>query len=168
MQVIVFVERGMKPITIEARQDLHFENLLCSRKNIPQEQIQKRIEDIESFMEKKSIKKIGPVITAVYTLDFEEGKQMIDLEILVPVNKEFSSEKEYVFRNEFSITRALRLQYRDKPALLQEAYVALNAYMAGHGLAPVTPMYNVYINNNVSGYIPRNTEIDIYVGVTQV
>ena len=159
------MDEGVLAMDIEINKELYIKNILSCRKKISQDDIHAAMVGIESFMSERSIRKQGPVITTVYALDDVNGNQVIDLEFLVPVNREFKSEKEYLYKSEFQLQRALCLKFRDQPGLLQKAYSAIHDYMEIRCLKPVTSMYNVYLNNNIDGANPEKTEIDIYLGV---
>lgn len=88
---------------------------------------------------------------------------MIDIELLMPIDKSIDSTDKFVFKNQIKIVNAVVIHYIGNPNELQVAYNELNKYIIDNGLNVITAGYNV--TKKVSSLDINNTEIEIYVGI---
>ncbi len=155
-------------VKIEFGRELKFKKVLTVSKRIAPEEIPAELRNVERFMEEMNLKKKGPLITAVAELDFENGSQHIELEIVIPVDRRFAPRQGYEFRDVFHVKRAVRLRFRDKPERLQSAYQAIRVRLRGKDLRPVGSFYNVYIDEMTQGRLTEMAAIDVYLEVRPV
>jgi hypothetical protein len=82
------------------------------------------------------------VITTTKKMELVDGKQILDVEVLLPVSYRIPVEKPYVFIEKFEITNALYTKV-EQVQKLNEAMNEINQYILSNGLQPVTPAYIV-------------------------
>lgn len=104
-------------------------------------------------------KRIGNPITATFGV---EGDDM-DLEILLPIDKEISDIGEYKFKKKIKIENAVHISHKGNPALIQNTFNILNKYMMEKKMQPITVGYNV--TRQVDLLDMKNTIIDVFVGI---
>lgn len=150
---------------IEFGRELKFKKVLTVRKKIAPEEIPVELQNVERFIEEMNLKKMGPLITAVAELDFDNGSRPIELEIVIPVDRGFAPRQGYEFRDVFHVKRAVRLRFRDKLEYLQSAYRAIQVRLRGKNLRPAGSFYNVYIDEMTQGRLTENAAIDVYLEV---
>ena len=68
---------------------------------------------------------------------------MIDVELLMPVDKSVASTHKFVFKNQIKIVNAVVASYKGHLMGLQDACNQLNQYIMEHKLQPITVGYNV-------------------------
>ena len=115
---------------------------------------------MESYIQNAGAKREGNPITVTYAV---EGN-MIDLELIMPINKIIDSTDKFIFKSQLKIVNAVLAAYRGHPSGLQGACNQLNQYIIEHELQPITMGYNV--TKKTDRINPENTEIDIYVGIS--
>ena len=74
---------------IETCQELHLNNLLSFRKTLTQTEVQKEMNDIDSFIKENGLTIVGPKISTTYSIT-QAIVPTMDIEILIPVDKEFN------------------------------------------------------------------------------
>jgi effector-binding domain-containing protein len=150
---------------VDFNRELKYSTVVTIRKKILQEAIPDELVNIERFIDDAGLKKRGPVITTVSALDYENGAQLIELEIVIPVDRRFTPRQGYEFREDFRIPNAVCVRFRDRPERLQLAYQAAQTAMRDKGLKPVGSFYNVYVEHEIGGRIRENVDIDVYLPV---
>lgn len=147
-------------LEIKENQELHVENLLSYRGKVKQAELESVGKEMENHIQNVGAKRVGNTITATYAVDGDT----IDVELLMPINKNIDSTDKFVFKNQIKIVNAVVACYKGHPLGLQEACNQLNQYIVGHKLQPITVGYNVTKKTDMLD--PENTEIDVYVGIS--
>jgi effector-binding domain-containing protein len=147
-----------------ANTEQKFKNLLSLRKKMTQQDLQTEIIKIQKYLQIKSLNKIGPLITATFAVD-QAITPVMDMEILIPIDKEFLSEGEYKFKKEFHMINALKIEHHGNPIQLQNTYNELNKYILENNLQPITAAYNVTVRDAMDISEIDNVQIDIYIGI---
>lgn len=115
---------------------------------------------MECYVQDAGRKRVGIPITATYGVEGD----IVDVELLMPVDKSMESIDKFVFKNKIKIVNAVVACYTGNPIGLQEACNQLNQYIIEHKLQPITVGYNV--TKKMDMLSPENTEIDVYVGIS--
>ena len=144
---------------IKTNQELEVKNVLAFRGKIKPQELDGIVKDMEYKMKSVGAERIGNPITATYTVE----KDGIDVEVLLPINKEMDDIGAYKYKERIKIVNAVLLSYKGNPTGLQNACNELNQYMAEHQLQPITVGYN--ITKHIDTINVENTEIDVYVGI---
>lgn len=147
-------------LEIKENQELHVENLLSYRGKVKQAELESVGKEMENHIQNVGAKRVGNTITATYAVDGDT----IDVELLMPINKNIDSTDKFVFKNQIKIVNAVVACYKGHPLGLQEACNQLNQYIVGQKLQPITVGYNVTKKTDMLD--PENTEIDVYVGIS--
>jgi effector-binding domain-containing protein len=150
---------------IESGKSFKLENLLTIRKKMLQNDVNNEIMNIGKLLHEKNIKKNGPVITATYAVELQNGQPLMDVEIMLPINRKIDLPEEYKFKEEFFLQNAIYAKYIGNPSLLPGIYSEIKNYIGTNNLKQITPAYNVYINNESKTQSIDNMEIDVYVGI---
>ena len=146
-------------IEIKEKQELKAEKLLSFRGKAGQAELEAISRDMQNVITTQGAKAVGSAITATFAM--ENG--MLDIEILVPVDKPMESVGKYYYKEQLHIVNAVVAVYKGHPAGLQEAVEKLNQYMLDKQLQPITVGYNV--TKRMDMLAPENTEIEVYVGI---
>jgi len=118
---------------------------------------------VESYLESNQINRTGSIITTTYDI---LGNNMLDIEILVPIDKVINLPLEYKMKPVFKITNAVYARHKGNPALLQGVYSEILEYIHNYGLQQITTAYNVTINEiSLEGNVDELI-IDVYIGVS--
>ncbi len=147
-------------LEIKENQELQVVNLLSYRGKVKQAEFENIGKEMESYIQNIGAKRVGNPITATYALEGD----LIDIELLIPINKSIDSTDKFVFKNQIKIVNAVIAAYKGHPIGLQDACNQLNQYIIEHKLQPVTVGYNVTKKTDMLN--PENTEIDVYVGIS--
>lgn len=146
-------------IEIKEKQELKAEKLLSFRGKVSQAELEVISRDMQNVITMHGAKAVGSAITATYAM--ENG--ILDIEILVPIDKPMESVGRYSYKEQLHIVNAVVAVYKGHPAGLQEAAEKLNQYMIDNQLQPITVGYNV--TKRMDMLTPENTEIEVYVGI---
>jgi len=146
-------------IEIKEKQELKVEKLLSFRGKVSQAELEAVSKDMQNVIATQGAKQVGSAITATFAM--ENG--MLDIEILVPVDKPMESVGRYSYKEQLHLVNAVVAVYRGHPVGLQETVEKLNQYMLDNQLQPITVGYNV--TKRMDMLAPENTELEVYVGI---
>ena len=74
---------------LETNQEFYCKNLLSFRKTLTQNEMQKEFNSIDTFIKENGLTIVGPKISTTYSI-IQAMVPSMDVEILIPVNKEFN------------------------------------------------------------------------------
>ncbi len=150
---------------IEKSKSFKAKNLLSLRKKITQSQANEEMNKIAAFLEGNGIKQSGPVITATFAVDKETDDPLIDMEILVPMDRKTNLPEEYSYKEVIHIVNAVHATHRGRPDTLYSTYNDLFKYIKENNLQQITAVYNAYIKDHSPMDTSDNLIIDVYIGV---
>lgn len=136
---------------IEKRKELRIENLLSLRKKMTQAEVNTEMMKIGKMFEEKGIKKNGPVITATFAIETIGGQPLLDMEILVPMDKNVELTGEYRAKELFHMVNAVYARHKGNPATLQNTYNEMMAFIQQNNLQQITAGYNVNVKDMLPG-----------------
>ena len=148
-------------VDIVEGQTLEIQNLISFRGKLTQNEIESVGKDMEEFVVSAGARRVGNPITATYGIESDK----IDVELLIPVDKQVECSQCYTYKERIRIVNAVVAKYTGSPMGLQGACNELNQYIIEHKLMPVTVGYNLTKKVDITN--PENTEVDIYVGISQ-
>jgi hypothetical protein len=91
-------------------------------------------------------------------MDIIEGKQIIDVEVLLPIAYRIPDDTPYEFKERIKITNALYTKV-EQVERLNDAMNEVNEYMVSNGLQPVTSAYLVQTKQE------DKPVIELYIGI---
>ena len=147
-------------LEIKENQELNVANVLSYKGKVKQAELENVGKEMESYIQKAGAKRVGNPTTATYAVEGD----MIDIELLMPIDRSIDSTDKFVFKNQIKIVNAVVACYKGHPMGLQEACNQVNQYIVEHKLQPITVGYNVTKKTDMLS--PENTEIDVYVGIS--
>lgn len=151
-------------IQIESEKSIKYENVISLRKKIIESEIKMLVGKFISDLQQTEAKKNGPMITATFGMEEINGEKILDMELLIPVDRKVELPKEYVFKPIFHIVNAIYTRYIGNPYEIQNTYVELAEFIQDNKFQQITVAYNFNINDEsaVHGLTPI---IDIYIGI---
>lgn len=150
---------------IETAKELKMSHVFSVSKKLTMAQFQREIQTIGQFFHANGIQKKGPVVTVTHGIEHVDGEQIMNMEILVPMDGSFDLPSPYVFKPHFHLVNALYVRHQGHPSKLQEAYEKLGNYISENKLQPITPAYAVTVEEPQSMDHANDAVIDLYVGI---
>lgn len=150
---------------IETGKEIKLKNVLSLRKKMSQADINSEMIKIGKFLQDNGAKKAGPVVTATFAIDTLNGQSILDMEILIPLDKEIAVAGEYTLKPVLHIVNALYARHEGNPSTLQNTYNKMLAYINQNRLQQITAGYNVQIKDMLTGMSPDDMIIDVYIGM---
>lgn len=150
---------------IENGKSFRVNNVLSLRKKITQAQANEEMNKIANFLESQGIKQNGPVITATFDVNTENGDPLMDMEILIPMDRKIDLPEEYRFKEVFHIAHAIYTKHSGNPAMLHNTYNDLFTYIKNNNLQQITAVYHAYIKGLSPKSPGDDLNIDVYIGV---
>ena len=150
---------------IELNKSIRLENLLSLRKKMTQQQINEEMMKIGKHLQDNDIKKNGPIVTATFAVEEANGQPLMDMEILVPLDKKAALPDEYRFKLVFHLVNAVYVRHIGNPALLQNTYSELMGFVSENNLQPITAAYNINVKELQPGLSMDEMIVDVYLGV---
>lgn len=152
-------------LDIKEGQELKLENVLSLRKKMTREELQQEMVKIGNFMQQNNLKKSGPVVTTTLSIDQTGTSPILDMEIIVPLDKEFSFSEPYRMKKVFHLKNAVYVRHEGDPQLLQNTLNSMVQYIQNKNLQQITPAYNVTVSEPKPGEGIDKLIIDAYIGV---
>jgi len=150
---------------IQQNKQLRMENVLSLRKKVTQIQMQQEMTRIGEILTKEGIKKNGNVVTATFSVETQGGQQLMDIEILVPLDRKIELPNEYNFKPIFNLVNAISIRHEGNPATFQATINQLNEYISENSLQVITATYSEMVKEATGQENINDMIIDIYVGV---
>lgn len=150
---------------VEAGKEFKLENVLSLRKKMTQEEINSEMIKIGKFLQDNGVTKSGPVVNTTFAIETQNGQSILDIEILVPLDKKVELTGEYTFKPVFRIVNAVYARHEGNPVTLQNTYNDMLAYINQNKLQQITAGYNVQVKDVLPGMTPDEMIIDVYIGV---
>lgn len=154
----------MKNITENAK--LEMENVISYRNEITQQDTIHIMREMNSIIKESLAKKNGLTVTATYNVINYDKNPIVDMEILIPLDRKISVPSNYVFKPIFRLNNAVKMQYKGHPAKLQENIKEFMEYISAKKLTPITPSYNVTVYEPKNKDDLENYAVDMYIGVS--
>ena len=149
---------------IEEGKQLIMNNVLSLRKKMTQQQLQEEMMKIGQALQKLGVKKKGNLVTATFGIEEINGEQLLDIEILLPLDREVELPVEYKLKKEFRLVNAVYARHEGNPVLLQNTLQGMMDYISKRGLQQITAAYNVQVNEVRSEAELDGMIVDCYVG----
>ena len=145
--------------------ELKFDNVLSLRKKMLQNDLNTEMNKIGELLLDAGLKRNGPVITATFGIENNDGQVCIDMEILIPLDKEAAVSEPYVFKKLFHLKNAVYSRHEGNPQQLQNTLNEMVGFMQEKNLQQITPAYNATIQEPKPGEGIDRFVIDAYIGV---
>lgn len=159
-------ERRDNAMKILENQTLIMENVLSYRGKLTQQEFAVKLQQIQEIIENSEASKNGSIATTTYAVEQNGNEQIMDVEILVPLDRKIQLTQEYTLKDKIFITNALKISHKGNPAQLQTTVTELNNYIVSNELIPITTCYNVTVREVEDPSQIDLMEIDIYVGIS--
>ena len=149
---------------IKSGESIRFQNLLSFHKKIDQRDVDKEILKIKNLLVEKGINKNGPMISAIFGIEDVNGCTIIDIEILVPMDRKTELPDEYSIKDVFNLENAIFSRHTGNPKMIQNTYNQMVEFIRNNGLQQITVAYNVQTKE--ASQNTNDFSIDIYIGVS--
>ena len=150
---------------IETGQELYFSNLLSFRKQLTQAGVQNEINNVEDFIEENNLKVVGPKISTTYLVT-QTMIPIMDIEILIPVDKEFTETNMYKLKKEFKLTNCLKASHKGNPMTFQNTIITLQKFIQDNKLIPISSLYTINIKEARTQEEMENFQAEAYISIS--
>jgi effector-binding domain-containing protein len=152
---------------ILTNQTYEMKNVISYREKMIVEKVNSVLKQLSDYITEKGLQKSGCVTTTTFSIENQDGQQLMDMEILCPVDKETDVPTGFAFKKEFKLTNALKIQHKGNPVGMQDSANALLAYMQENKYTPISSVYNVTVQEPVAPQDADNMIVDMYISVTE-
>ncbi len=150
-------------MNIQEHMTLEMHNVLSFRGKMTQQELAAKSQEIDQLIKTNGASKSAP--TATTTFSVEPGGIM-DIEILIPLDKTFDVPSGFAIKPKILITNALMIKHSGHPSGLENTINELNNYIMSNHLVPITTGYNVTVKDAKTPLELDNMEVEIYVGIS--
>ncbi|MDO5518382.1 MAG: AraC family transcriptional regulator [Clostridium sp.] len=119
---------------------------------------------IGQLMQRLGVTCSGPITTATYGIKEGAMEQVMDIELLVPLDRQVELPSGYTFKPLIKLVNAICARHMGHPGLIGETINELNDYIIKHDKQVITATYNVTTKEAESEAEINDMIIDIYVG----
>lgn len=153
---------------VEERQSLILHNVLVFRGKLDQQAATNISKEIDEILAKNNVKKEGSTVTVTHNILVEKGQQVIDLEMMIPLDKKITAPDGFHFLPEFVLLDAIKVRITGNPEQMQGAIQILGEYIKNKNLQPNTPLYVVTVKEAKTPIDINSMIMDLYTGVKSV
>ena len=153
---------------VEENQRLEIKNVLNFRRRLDNQDAMNISKEIDGILENNNARKSSGVITVTHNISVENGKQIIDLEMFIPLDKEIFAPSGYKFLPCFVLNDAYKLRIEGNPQQMQEAIQKFAEYIRNKNCKPSTPLYVVTVKETTGSLDVDNMITDLYSGVEAI
>lgn len=104
---------------------LEMENVISFRGKVTQQQMSQIVKEMEQIISENSAEKKGSSATATFAVESNGSQSIMDIEILIPLNKEIRVPSDYKFKPIFRLNNAVKIRHQGNPAMLHNLCVVL-------------------------------------------
>ena len=143
-------------------------NVLSYRGKVDQKLLMEKRKEIDDVMNRFGARPIHPAITSTFGIEKTENGPIMDLEILVPLDKDISHEiamaklPGYRFKPLFLLANAVRIRHEGSTETMENSIRELYKFIQVRNLKPITTGYSIPMNDPDD---PKDLIIDFMVGV---
>lgn len=141
------------------------ENVLTFRGKVRQETINNIAAKAGETIKKANLGIIGPAITAIHSIENDGSNQLLDFELIMPINGEMSSVGDYIYKDKFVIENAVMFRHIGNPQNMNAEMESLARYIKDNKLKPVTPFYNITVKGATVPSEINDMIVDVYIGI---
>lgn len=153
-------------MNIQEHMTLEMHNVLSYRAKMTNQELQYKSQEIEKLLTETGAIKAGPAVTTTFSIEQGASGPVMDVELLLPLDRKITPPVGYIWKPYFLLTNALMIQHIGNPSTLQNSINELNAYIIEHQLVPITTGYNVTVKEAKTPLELASMEVDIYVGIS--
>ena len=148
--------------------NLYSENLFSFRGTIAQRDMASIMNEMKTIINENGASVNGQLITATHSVNQENGRVLMDVEIMYPIDKtiELQSNSKYRMKPMIKLNNAVCARYEGHPAMVNQAVAELNKYISVNGLVPITTCYNVMVRDVNNPAEINDMIIEMYIGVS--
>lgn len=140
-------------------------NLLSYRTRVESSDLNDLLCYVKNSLDALNLKAKGKIILSISEKITEKNKQIYGVEILIPVDKEFESTGQYVFKPTFKLVNAISYRFYGNCSEFAEAETKLSNYIKSRDMNAVTGLY--YILQNKETVYNSVQYWDTYVAVNE-
>lgn len=118
-------------------------NLLSYRTRVESRELNNLLCYVKSSLEVLDLKINGKIILSISERIIEKNKQIYGVEILIPVDKEFESTGQYVYKPTFKLVNAISYRFYGNCNGFAEVETKLSNYIKAHDMNAVTGLYYI-------------------------
>ena len=132
-------------------QYLHYRNVLSLETQIDTSKISDFAKNVDSNLRVLNLCRNGKIV-------FTQKSPFV--EFIIPIDREFSSNKHYSFKPEFKLVNAVRARHYGSIENIETKITELREYIRDYKLTPITPPY--FIVQDL-----ENDVYDVYIGINE-
>lgn len=144
---------------------LEMTNVLSFRGKVTHQQLNEKAQEMDKLIQLNNAQKNGASVSATFAIDTSGSVPLIDIELLMPLDRSFAVSEPYKFKPVFRLKNAVKIRHEGSPVTLQNTANELMEYISAHGLTPATAGYNVTVKGPENQAEINDMVIDIYIGV---
>lgn len=139
-------------------QTYEMENLISREGIFSEDKFQDAIIEMKKQIKKYGVKNNKTIITTTKSVELLDNEQMLDVEILIPLNSRTPCSEMFTFKEKVKIVNALHVREYNI-ASLNNTMNQINNHISDHKLQPITTAYLVQMKQM------DNIVTDIYIGI---
>ena len=151
---------------IQTNQLYEMKNVISYRAKMTQKEMNIAMNRLMTLINDNGLTQSGYITTSTFSIEKAGNTELIDIEILCPVDKICRLPQEYTFKPVFRLANAVKITHKGDPVNLQETANLLISYINENKLTPITSMYNVTVREPKSPVDVDNMVVDMYIGVS--
>lgn len=153
---------------VEESRDLCLKHVLRCKRIVFNHEVDDVIERMISFAQSKEKVKATRILTITNGINFETGKQKIDMEFMIELNQPTKGNNLYSYIAKFELNNCVYSKYKGNPQNASMATREVNNYIQKHELDPIGPVHQlmkVYKKSKKKKKPINEVSLEVYVQV---
>lgn len=121
---------------------------------------------IERIIDHLGAKRNLPTVTTTYGVFQQQGFPVLDIEILVPLDRKVAVPVGFSWKDHFLLTNAVMVQHVGDPINMDRSLAELKNYITCNNLTPISNYYNSTVVESKSPADIDKFTVNIYVSIS--
>lgn len=152
-------------MTFLEQQYIELENVLSYKTRVDVNRLSGILKFAENNADALGLTVTGNILFTVTENHREKNKYIIDIEILLPVNKSFESCEQYIYKPVFKLANAVSVRHFGLYSEIDSVSCSLEQFLRENRLQPISSIYYKVIRNNNDH--PLDGILDAFVSVNE-
>ena len=147
------------------QQHLELENVLSYRTRVDINRLSGILRYAEKNADALGLIVTGNILFTITEKISDSNKCIVGIEMLIPVNKQFESCEQYIFKPVFKLVNAVSVRHCGLYSEIDSVSTSLEDFLKRKNLKPISNIYYMAVSNNEEH--PLSSILDAFVSVNE-
>ena len=156
----------MSAESIKEKFEIRMTNVPSFCKKLPHTDPRHKTLIVSKFIKEGAFSSTGPTLTASCSVKQQADSKILDVELLGPLDKEFSTQNGFVCMSMFYLTNAVSLRHNGTLSSLLDSSSNFSSHIREGNYQPITCGYNNAVQESINPAKATQIIVDICMGIS--